>query len=445
MSGWVGAVIIVLCVVTIGTVLWAVMSIRNYIKEAQENLREDLAQEQMRELDAMQDVILHEQHEALGHLREVLSRETQDSVSRLGQLLVRSQEAGNAVQAERLEGLKQAVESQERRTENIQKTVDTRLGEIREDTGRRLDEMRGVVDEKLQKTLDRRISESFQAVNDRLEQVYKGLGEMQNLAAGVGDLKKVLSGVKTRGILGEVQLGAILADILTPEQYDTNIVTRAGSRMPVEFAVRLPGTDGGTVYLPIDSKFPGDTYAALQDAYDTGRREAVEEAAAQLIRALRSEARDIREKYVDPPATTEFAIMFLPFEGLYAEAVRLGMTEVLQREYRITIAGPTTLAALLNSLQMGFRTLALQKRSGQVWNVLGAVKTEFDKFETVLEATKNRLDQAGTELDRLVGVRTRAMRAKLRDVTELPAEEAQSILELDAPQNIQGGNEPCGK
>ena len=225
---------------------------------------------------------------------------------------------------------------------------------------------------KLQKTLEERISKSFQLVSERLEQVYKGLGEMQNLAAGVGDLKKVLSNVKTRGILGEVQLGAILEQILTPEQYEENVRTKSTGSERVEFAVKLPGDDEGTVWLPIDAKFPGDAYAKLVDAYELGDPNAVEEAAKNLERIIKSEAKDIHDKYIEPPYTTDFGIMFLPFEGLYAEVVRRGLLETLQRDYKVNIAGPTTMAALLNSLQMGFRTLAIQKRSGEVWNVLGA-------------------------------------------------------------------------
>ena len=361
-------------------------------------------------------------------LSEGASRDAQDTAYRLSGVLADAQRQSGENVAVRLDAMTRAMVSNERRMEAVQQTVDRRLDAIRADTEKKLDEMRATVDEKLQQTLESRISRSFQAVNERLEQVYRGLGEMQTLAAGVGDLKKVLSNVKTRGILGEVQLGAILEEILTPEQYETNVVTRAGSGMPVEFAVKLPGADGNPVYLPIDAKFPGDTYAALQDACERADREAANEARTQLSRAIRGFARDIHEKYIDPPATTEFGILFLPFEGLYAEAVRMGLVETLQRDWRITLAGPTTLAALLNALQMGFRTLAIQKRTSEVWQVLGAVKTEFDKFGDVLEATQNRLEQANRELDRLVGVRTRVIRSKLREVTELDREEAEKVL-----------------
>ena len=315
--------------------------------------------------------------------------------------------------------------------ENIRATVDKNLRAMQDDNNKKLDDMRRIVDEKLQKTLSDRMNESFRLVNERLEQVYKGLGEMQTLAQGVGDLKKVLTNVKTRGIVGEIQLGAILEDILAPEQYDTNVATRAGSRNVVEYAVKLPVEDGGYVWLPIDSKFPGDTYGALRDAYEDGTREQIDACVKQLIATLKAEAKDIRDKYLDPPHTTEFGILFLPFEGLYAEAVSRGMVEVLQREYHVNLAGPSTMAALLNSLQMSFRTIAIQKRSGEVWNVLGAVKTEFDKFEACLTQTQTRLDQASRELDKLVGTRTRAIRRKLKSVTELGEAESQAVLALE--------------
>lgn len=314
--------------------------------------------------------------------------------------------------------------------ENIRVTVDQNLRAMQADNNKKLDDMRQIVDEKLQKTLSERMNESFRLVNERLEQVYKGLGEMQTLAQGVGDLKKVLTNVKTRGIVGEIQLGAILEDILAPEQYAVNVATRPNSRNVVEYAVKLPVEDGGHVWLPIDSKFPGDTYGALRDAYEEGSREQIDACAKALIATLKSEAKDIHDKYLEPPYTTDFGILFLPFEGLYAEAVSRGMVEVLQRDYHVNIAGPSTMAALLNSLQMSFRTIAIQKRSGEVWSVLGAVKTEFDKFEACLTQTQTRLDQASRELDKLVGTRTRAIRRKLKGVTELSEAESQSVLGL---------------
>lgn len=312
--------------------------------------------------------------------------------------------------------------------ENIRRSVDEKLESIRRENLRQLDEMRQTVDEKLQKTLEEKMNKSFSLVNERLEQVYKGLGEMQTLAVGVGDLKKVLSNVKTRGILGEIQLGAILSEILSKEQYEENIATKKGSKNVVEFAVKLPADGAGTVYLPIDSKFPGDTYSALREAVESGDRQSIESAKKALVQRIKGEAKDIHDKYIDPPNTTEFAIMFLPFEGLYSEVVNMGLVEVLQREYKVNIAGPSTMAALLNSLQMGFKTLAVQKRSAEVWKILGGVKTEFDKFNDVLVMTQQRLDQANKELDKLVGVRTRQIQRQLKDVESVSLSE-QNLFE----------------
>lgn len=320
-----------------------------------------------------------------------------------------------------------AVEN-EQKLENIRNTVEKKLSEINEDNNKQLEQMRHTVDEKLASTLEERIGQSFKLVSERLEAVYKGLGEMQTLAAGVGDLKKVLSNVKTRGILGEVQLGAILEQILSPEQYEENVRTKTTGNDRVEFAVKLPGDGDNTVWLPIDAKFPADAYSKLMDAYDIGNTQLIDEAAKLLERTLKSEAKDIRDKYIEPPYTTDFAIMFLPFEGLYAEVVRRGLLETLQRDYKVNIAGPTTMAALLNSLQMGFKTLAIQKHSSQVWEVLGAVKTEFNKFGDVLEVTQNRISQANAELDKLIGTRTRSIMRKLKDVTGLPDSRASEIL-----------------
>ena len=310
----------------------------------------------------------------------------------------------------------------------IRVTVQGQLENMQRDNHAQLDRMRETVDEKLQKTLNDRITQSFQMVNERLQEVYTGLGEMKTLAGGVGDLKKVLSNVKTRGILGEYQLGAILAEILSPEQYEENVVTKKGSTQRVEFAIRLPGEGNEPVYLPVDAKFPGDTYGALMDAYDAGDPGEIAAARAALEARIKVEAKDIRDKYIDPPHTTDFAILFLPFEGLYAEAVRMGLIDVLQRKYRVNLAGPTTFAALLNSLQMGFRTLAIQKRSGEVWTLLSAVKTEFGTFQTVLEKAQERIEQTGAELDKLVGVRTRKINSRLRGVSALPAEESARLL-----------------
>ncbi len=306
-------------------------------------------------------------------------------------------------------------------TERLRRDNTSSLEKLRTENNEQLALIRGTVDEKLQETLEARITRSFKLVSERLEQVYKGLGEMQTLAQGVGDLKKVLSNVKTRGILGEIQLGSIIEQIMPPEQYSTNVCTVPGSRNAVEFAVKLPDRSGAVTYLPIDSKFPGDTYTALIDAYDSGSKEAVDNAAKALKVRMLSEAKDIKDKYVSPPSTTDFAVMFLPFEGLYSEAVNRGMVEELQSKYKIMLAGPSTMAAMLNSIQMGFKTLAIEKRSAEVWEILGAVKTEFSKFEAVLESAQKRINQANSDLDKLIGVRTRAIVRKLGSVETLEA------------------------
>lgn len=307
----------------------------------------------------------------------------------------------------------------EQKLENIRSTVEKKLTYMQEDNNKQLENIRTTVDEKLQNTLENKLNKSFETVSKQLQQVYKGLGEMQNLAVGVGDLKKVLSNVKTRGILGEIQLSAILKEILSPEQYEENVATKKGSRNVVEFAIKLPADDDSFVYLPIDSKFPGDTYAKLVDAMNSGNKEEIEICSKNLLRTIKSEAKDIHDKYISPPNTTEFAIMFLPFEGLYAEVVNRGMVEVLQREYKVNVAGPSTMGALLNSLQLGFKTLAVQKRSAEVWQILNDVKREFDIFADVLEKTQTRLNQANTELDKLVGVRTRKIQSQLSKVQKL--------------------------
>jgi DNA recombination protein RmuC len=322
---------------------------------------------------------------------------------------------------------KSALET-EQKLENIRQSVEKSLTNLRQENQEKLDEIRQTVDEKLQKTLEDRLTKSFQLVSDRLEEVYKGLGEMQNLAKGVGDLKKVLTNVKAQGTFGEIQLANILEEIMTSDQYETQIATKQGSKERVDFAIKLPGTGDDIVYLPIDAKFPLNDYQNLLDAYESGSPDAVKSAQANLMRTLKAFAKSIQEKYIDVPNTTEFGIMFLPVEGLYAEAVKSGVLETLQREYRINLAGPTTMAAFLNSLQMGFRTLAIQKRSGEVWKILGAVKTEFEKFGKVLETAQSKISEANKQLDLLVGTRTRQIRRKLKSVTELPETETQIYL-----------------
>ena len=317
----------------------------------------------------------------------------------------------------------------EEKLSEMRQTLEKKVGDMQQSNEKKLDEMRQTVDEKLQKTLEERLNQSFKLVSDRLEQVYKSLGEMQKVGEGVNDLRKVLSNVKTRGIFGEVQLGAILEEILSPEQYEADIATKKNSKDRVEYAVKLPGADDGCVYLPIDAKFPLDAYQKLQDAYESGDKDELVLARKELRTRIKGFAKDISSKYIDVPNTTEFAIMFLPLESLYAEVVREGLVEELQKE-KINIAGPTTMAALLNSLQMGFKTLAIQKSSGQVWKVLGEVKTEFVKFENLIDSAQKKMQQASKDLDELGGVRTRAINRKLRDVSEYSIEEKNIVAEI---------------
>jgi DNA recombination protein RmuC len=319
----------------------------------------------------------------------------------------------------------------EQKLENIRLTMEKRIGAMQDDNAKQLERMRQTVDEKLQETLNRRISDSFKTVQEQLLKVSEGLGEMQSLASDVGGLKNVLSNVKTKGILGEYQLAAILEEILSPEQYEENIATKANSRERVEFAIKLPGDGGGggkPVYLPVDAKFPSTDYERLMAAYDEGDVSAIDAARKALAASVKQSAKTIHDKYVQPPGTTDFALMFLPTEGLYAEVVNLGLVRDLQNLYKINIAGPTTMAAFLNSLQMGFKTLAIQKRSSEVWNVLSDVKTEFTKFEDVLKSARKRILAADSDLDRLIGTRTNAINRKLRGVSVLSGAEQESFL-----------------
>ena len=403
------------------------------IERALEKTRRDMAEENQRQIRAFsatftdnQKLVFDQQDKRL----EALANSLNTTVDAFRKTL----EGSTAETGRRMEEMRAA---QEKNAETLRSTVDKKLTEIRAGNEKSLGEIRASVDEKLQKTLEERIAHSFREVSTRLAEVYKGLGEMQTLASGVGDLKRVLSNVKTRGILGEIQLGAILEEILTPDQYEKNIPTVPRSSCRVEFAVKLPGQgEGETVYLPIDSKFPSEAYLALQNAYDSGDPDEVKAQSAELSARIKAFARDIHDKYISVPYTTDFGIMFLPTEGLYAEVVRLGLVEVLQRQYKVNIAGPTTMAALLNSLQTGFRTLAIQKRSGEVWKVLGAVKTEFQRFEKALQETQYRLDQASQGLTDLVGVRTRQIQRKLKSVSDLPEEDARRLLE----DGDDGGN-----
>ena len=374
-----------------------------------------------------------EQHSS----QDALRRELEQQLLLLKQDLgITIQELGNSnvqtiAQLSQLlkDNQKMAIEAQRQQLEQMEKSLRTKQENMLFIVKEQLEEIRGTVDEKLQTTLERRISESFKTVSQQLEQVYKGLGEMQSLASDVGGLKKIMSGVKTRGNLGEYQLAGILAEILAPEQYDTNVATIPKSSERVEFAVKLPHEDG-TVYLPIDSKFPAETYAQLRDAQESGDRKAVEAAYKNLENVIKSEAKDIRTKYVAVPYTTNFAIMFLPAEGLYAEVVSRGMVEALQRDYQVNVAGPSTMAAILNSLQMGFKTLAIQKQSSYAWQVLGAVKTEFEKFGEGLKKMQTHLDLTSKDLDALITTRSNQMQRKLREVERLDERRAAQLLEL---------------
>jgi DNA recombination protein RmuC len=320
----------------------------------------------------------------------------------------------------------------EEKLETMRNTVETQLRTLQEDNNRKLEQMRAVVDEKLQSTLEKRLADSFKQVSERLEQVYKGLGEMRSLATGVGDLKKVLTNVKTRGTWGEIRLSHILEQILTPDQYEVNVVTKKGSSERVEFAIKLPGQGlqkEKIVWLPIDSKFPQEDYQRLLDAQEAADKVLAQKSIKNLETRVKAEAKAIREKYIDPPHTTDFGIMFLPVEGLYAEVLRRpGLCDNLQRDYRIVVTGPTTLAALLNSLQMGFRTLAIEKRSSEVWELLGAVKTQFSKFGAVLAKTKKKLQEASNTIDK-AEIRTRVIERKLSKVQELPQTDSAKPME----------------
>ena len=386
------------------------------VRQDDEALKEWLCQQleaQARVLEEKQARQAQQNLTAMAHISDTL----QTAVQGMSSTLTAGQNTQQQTMEQRLQGLEA---SNARKLEEMRKALADGLAAMQAQNAQKLDEIRHTVDEQLQDALQKRVTESFKAVNDQLEQVYKGLGEMQSLAADVGGLKQVLSGVKTRGILGEIQLGAILEEILAPEQYAENVATVKGSSERVEYAVRLPGDGTSCVYLPIDAKFPIDAYNGLLDAYDTADAAQVEAAAKVLEQRIRQFAKDIHTKYIHVPETTDFGIMFLPIEGLYAEVVRRGMVERLQAEFKVVIAGPTTMAALLNSLQMGFKTLAIQKRSSEVWDVLSSVKSEFETFGTALEQAQTRINQAGNALESLVGVRTRQIQRKLRSVTTLP-------------------------
>jgi len=395
--------------------------LRDEISRQQSAAQQELTRLLTHELSATQ----RELSQQLSATRQEIGTGVQMSVSSFGRALTDSQDSAFRRQDELLELFSRRMGEFQNQLavgdKEMRETVETRLSQLQQSNEKRLDEMRKTVDEKLEATLNERLTQSFKQVSEQLESVHKGIGEMQALASGVGDLKKMLSNVKTRGILGEIQLGAILEQVLTPEQYAVNVATVPGSRERVEYAVRLPGDGEQTVWLPIDAKFPGETYAALVDAYESADPVRVKAARAALESRIRTDAQAIRDKYISPPDTTDFAILFLPFEGLYSEVVNLGLIEPLSREYKVNIAGPTTMAALLNSLQMGFRTLAIQKRSGEVWRVLGEVKTEFLTFSAALEKVQKRIKDADREIDTLITTRTNRMNRRLRAVETFDA------------------------
>lgn len=371
--------------------------------------------------------------EGLSASRRELTTELNGGMQTFSRLLTDNQNQASEAQLRQLTNLENRFKTLEstnnEKLESMRTTMMRQLTSIQEENQKKLDVIQNTVNEKLETQLQK----SFKLVSERLEKVYESLGEMQSIASGVGDLKKVLSNVKTRGILGEIQLGSILEEILAPELYETEIATVPNSREHVEFAVKLPGAaDGSNIYLPIDSKFPGDTYAALQEAYESGDKERVDAAKKTLVTVIKKCAGDIRSKYVSPPHTTNFGIMFLPFEGLYAEAVNLGLVETLQRDYSVSITGPSTMAAMLNSLQMGFRTLAIQKRSNEVWEILGSVKKEFGNFSEALEKTQKHIRQVDDDLEKLIGTRTRQINRSLSKV-ELPSggEDTAGLLDTE--------------
>ncbi|MBR2671874.1 MAG: DNA recombination protein RmuC [Oscillospiraceae bacterium] len=365
---------------------------------------------------------LRDLEDEIKETRKETMSEVQSSVSNMAYVLKSSQDTNNKHMYDAMktfdDRLKTYILLSRQQQDELKATTERHLIQIQENSSRKLDEMRQTVDEKLQETLDKRLSSSFNIVSERLEQVYKGLGEMQTLADGVGDLKRVLSNVKTRGIIGEIQLGAILDQVLSKDQYLTNVITKHGSGERVEYAVKIPLSDSTTALLPIDAKFPLDAYTQLQNAIDSGSGSDIQAARKALDQRIKVFARDIFIKYIDPPYTTDFAILFLPTEGLYAEVVREGLIEELHSRFRVVIAGPSTMTALLNSLQMGFKAMTIQQRTNEVWKVLTAVKTEFSKFEETLTKTQKRLDEANRELDDLVGKRTRAIQRKLDGISQ---------------------------
>ncbi|MFL5746924.1 MAG: DNA recombination protein RmuC [Niastella sp.] len=426
---------------------WRAMAAKNNtdwmaIKYKMENLLGEIARI---ETAVKQEMVTNRQ-ETSDNTQRIRS-ELAASLKNFGELINQTMASATTVQKDNFFALLSKQSEQNNATslrlDQMRETLEKKMAELQTGNERKLDEMRATVDEKLQKTLETRLGESFKLVSERLEAVHKGLGDMQQLATGVGDLKRVLSNVKTRGVLGEYQLESILDQILTIDQYGRNVKTKEGSNALVEFAIKMPGRGDKdkSLWLPIDSKFPKEDFEALMDAYDKALPELVEEYRKSFIKGIRKCALDISSKYVDPPNTTDFAILFLPFESLYAEVLRTpGLFESIQREYKIIITGPTTLSALLNSLQMGFRTLAIEKRSGEVWQLLGAVKTEFGNFGGILEKTQKKLQEASNVIEQ-AGVRSRAIEKKLRAVQELPKEDAVALIGRSNPLDVEDDRE----
>ena len=393
----------------------------------------------------------NEMDNTLSNLRQEINNNMRSDMSLFGETINRSQEQAINSQKDSFNALNKSLNEQidtlQKNLFNLQSsnatqmdkmraTVDEKMKEIRESNEKKLNDIQKTVDEKLQTTLETRMKESFALVSDRLEQVYKGLGEMTNLATNVGDLKQMLSSVKQRGNFGEIALDNILSDILTPDQYEKQFEVAPDTKKVVDFAVKMPGSNETTLYLPIDSKFSGDTFVHLQQAYDTGNKEDIEKAGKALEKSILDQAKSIHDKYIYPPYTTNFAIMFLPSESLYAEVVRREVFSKIQQEFHVTIAGPSTMAAMLYSLQMGFQTLQIQKKSNEVWNILSAVKTEFDKFANAFNTVQKNLRTIETNLDNLVGTRTRAIQKKLKDIKSMDQLTSAQILQLDDQETL---------
>ncbi|THU41116.1 DNA recombination protein RmuC [Niastella caeni] len=442
-------ILLLVSIITL-VVAWKAMAGKNNtdymaMKYKMENVLTEIARV---EAAVKQEMVTNRQEN--GDNTQRIRAELAASLKNFGELINQTMTNANTVQKDNFFALLDKQTEQNTATsarlDQMRETLEKKMADMQTGNERKLDEMRATVDEKLQKTLEARLGESFKLVSERLEAVHKGLGDMQQLATGVGDLKRVLTNVKARGVLGEYQLENILEQILTIDQYGRNVKTKEGSNALVEFAIKLPGRGDKdkSVWLPIDSKFPKEDFELLMDAYDKAMPELIEEIRKSFVKGIRKCALDISSKYVDPPNTTDFAILFLPFESLYAEVLRTpGLFESIQREHKIIITGPTTLSALLNSLQMGFRTLAIEKRSGEVWQLLGAVKTEFGNFGGILEKTQKKLQEASNVIEQ-AGVRTRAIERRLRDVQELPKEDAVALIgksTLNVEEEPENGNE----